>query len=430
MLVDSRTGIIRRVAPVAIPRQFPRSFVMISSVLSDTTRFSSWPSDSGGAGYAFADEQAATGAAIGEAVERYCGNLVPAGLLQATHLDLAAGIDAVDPESIALFAPDQYAAAGFPFAPLGRDLSMTWANGVDMVTGGPVLVPASLVWVSVPAASTPATNPIIQAGLATGPTRQAAEFSALCELVERDTMAMTWTGRAKLTQVEPPSHIARLASGPSDALTTRFYAFPGEFGLTLIGALVRDASTGYLSLGMGCHNRPQNAMVKALGEALQLQLFVGDYDDPEGPYMRAAAGDGSPLKPWRAARDYSAAYRADLRDVIDYGCHLQMYLDPVVQDSFERELTNATAGHVALADLPGEPNMTLADLVKRIADAGLRVISVDVTTDDVARSGLRVVRVVVPGLYSNSAAGMPFLGGTRLPERLSGLSPRLLPLPH
>jgi ribosomal protein S12 methylthiotransferase accessory factor len=413
---------------------------MISSVLSDTTRFSAWPSDSGGAGYAFDDERAATGAAIGEAVERYCGNLVPAGLPRAAYVGLAAaGIDAVDPESVALFAPEQYAATGFPFAPLSRDLAMTWADGVDLVSGSSVLVPASLVWVSLPAVGVPPTNPIIQAGLATGLSRQAAEWSALCELVERDTMAMTWTGRGKLTRVEPPAHIARLASGPTGALTTRFYAFPNEFGLTLIGALVRDASTGYLTLGMGCHNRPLKAMVKALGEALQLQLFVGDYDDPDGPYMRAAANDGSPLKCWRAARDYSAAYRADFRDVIDYGCHLQMYLDPVIQDSFEAELAESTAGHVALADLPGEPTMAspdpadnadLAALVGRIADAGLRVVSVDVTTDDVRRCGLHVVRVLVPGLYSNSAAGMPFLGGTRLPERLAGNSPRLLPLPH
>jgi ribosomal protein S12 methylthiotransferase accessory factor len=52
--------------------------------------------------------------------------------------------------------------------------------------------------------------------------------------------------------------------------------------------------------------------------------------------------------------------------------------------------------------------------LERLQAAGLRAVSVDLTSPDVASAGLRVVRVLVPGLYSNAPAAFPLLGGRRL----------------
>lgn len=432
-LADPRVGIIRTLDSVAVPPQFPRTFVMRRSVLADTSRFCRWPADASGAGYAFGDEQAATAAATGEAVERYCGNLVPPGLRHACYHELRAdGVDAVDPRSVALFSAEQYRTPGFPFIPMDRDLPMTWARGVDLATEGRVLVPANPVWVSLPGANLPHTNPIIQAGLAAGRSRAAAEASALTEIIERDTMTLAWHGRAGLREIRLPASLRGMMGGPLAALHTRCYAFANEFGLHVLGALVRDDTTGYLSLGMGVAADPLRAVRKAMAEALQLQLFIAGYDDPDGPYMRAARQPASPLQPWRPDRDYLAGRREDLRDVVDYNCHLQLYLDPAMQRRFEAELADTVTGTVALEDLPdlaaGGDNQ--GDVRKRITDAGHRIISVDVTTDDVRACGWHAVRVMVPGLYSNSAAGLPFLGGDRLTDSLAGRPRRDLPLPH
>jgi ribosomal protein S12 methylthiotransferase accessory factor len=304
--------------------------------------------------------------------------------------------------------------------------------------------------VAAPSADRPRTNPVIQAGLAAGASLEQAQCSAVCELVERDAMTMSWHGCAGIRRVEPPAWVARLARGPCRALHTRFFDFPNDFGLPVIGALMIDGTTDYMTMGMGCRPNPLRAMVKALGEALQLQLLVASYDDPNGPIMRLAAHPRSPLKPWRADRDYAAAYRSDLRDVVDYACHLQMFLDPVFQSQFEAELEGATIADVPItsvaagfgptsaAETPGPAPARahaseLRDLAQRLADAGHRLISVDVTTDDVRGAGLHVVRVIAPGLYSNSAAGLPFLGGTRLSEAIAEAPDgrrRALPLPH
>ncbi|MFD4791772.1 YcaO-like family protein [Streptomyces sp. NPDC058459] len=445
LLTDPRTGIVRRLSRRPVPDHFPQGFELVASPLCDTTRFCPWPADSAGAGHAFADPDAALGAALGEAAERYCGNLVPDRLVRASYTELRRrGLRAVDPDSLALYGPQQYADPAFPLTAFTRDLTVEWTEGTDLADGGAVLVPASLVWVSYVSADVeprgPRTNPVIQAGLAAGATYEDACLGALCEVVERDAMTIGWHGRAGLRVIRPPDWLDRFARGPHDRLTTRFLAFPSSFGPRVAGALVRDTVTGYLTLGVAARADEDAACLKAYGEALQLQLFTADYDDPTGPYMRAAADPRSPLKPWRAARDYGYgdAYRRDLRDVVDYGCHLQLYLDPRVQDAFERELqralqegTGGAEGAEAGRDTaPEAAAPTLDALVARVGAAGHRAVVVDVTTPDVRAAGPHVVRVVVPGLYSNTAAGLPFLGGTRLAAALAGEPRRVLPLPH
>ncbi|MBL7493702.1 YcaO-like family protein [Frankia sp. AgB1.9] len=442
LLVDGRTGIVRRLVARPVPPWFPPSFTLTHAWLCDPTRFGRWPADATGAGHGFAAPGRAVAAALGEAAERYCGNLVPPGLVTASHAKLVnAGIEALDPDTLALYSPDQYDRPGFPLLPMTADLVQRWAPGRDLSSGQPVLVPASLVWVSwnAPAArhDVPHTHPVIQAGLAAGADQTSAETGALLEVIERDAMTLSWSGGRGVHQVVTPQWLRDFCQGPRGALDVRLLAFDDEFAEPVLGALVTDAQTGYLTLGMGVHHDPIDATLKAYGEALQLQLFVADYDDPAGSYARLAASPASPLKPWRADRRYAQSYRGDLGDVVDYGCHLQLHLDPAVRATFHRELTAATVGETRLADLATRPAATprerLAALVDRLAAHGHRAVAVDVTTPDVRRAGLYVTRVVVPGLYSNSPAGLPFLGGQRLPAGRSRPRTAVLPtmpLPH
>ena len=436
----------------------PRTFALHTAVLSDTQAWSRWPSDSGGAGTTIAagtaaGRTAATAAAMGEAVERYCGNLVPPDLPRGSARHLRSrGHDVVDLSSIALFDRSQFEQPGFPFVPLHDDLELEWARGTDVLIGRPVLVPASLVWVSYvnasPGRAVPFTNPVIQAGLATGTSLPAAIESALMEVLERDTMAVCWHGRQPLRELVPPPALARTARGAHDTLSTRFLSFTGGSG-PVVGALVHDSTTGYLTLGAASRPHPLDAARKALAEACQLQMFVADYDDPHGPYMAAAQHPRSPLAAHRADRTYLGAYRVDLAAgdfsrVRDYGCHLQLFLDPRAQHAFSSELDEAMGSRapLPLTDVPvvdadsglgrAGPTERYLAVAARLSAAGHRTIAVDVTTDDVRPSGLRVVRVLVTGTYTNTAAGLPVLGGDRLRSALDGNLERrrALPLPH
>lgn len=437
-LVDPRTGIVRALEVADVPDRFPVGFALVHSRLADARRFGDWAVEASGAGYGFEGVAAAAAPAVGEAVERYCGNLVPPGLFVGSWHDAnRAGLEPVAPEDLCLHAADQYESPGFPFVPLTRDLRMPWAAGRRLDDGAPAALPAALVWGSLPlrgpARDAPPVSGVVQAGLAAGVTCDAAAAGALREVLERDAMVMSWQGRGGLVRLQVPPPLATLAQGPGGYLQTRFLQFAADLGVPVIGALVRDRTTGYLSLGTGCHPDPVRGAVKALGEALQLQLLLARYGDPASPIGAAGMSATSPLRPWRADRRYGLSYREDLSDVRDYGCHLQLHLDPQVQEAFEADLEGSWRGERDLGDLPCGPGTSREDLDHLLAvlgDHGMRAVAVDVTTPDVARLGLSAVRVAVPGCYGNSAAGLPLLGGGRLTERLAGRPPRVLPLPH
>ncbi|MDJ0409443.1 MULTISPECIES: YcaO-like family protein [Rhodococcus] len=446
-LVDPRFGVLTRLDPRSIPEHFPSSFALTHSRISDISRFSDWPADNSGAGYGFGSPDRVLGAAIGEGVERYCGNLVPDGLRRGSYLSLTAeGVDALDPATVCLYSAEQHAAPRFPASELTGSLDVEWIDGTDLSTGSSVWVPASLVWPSYFGSHTrpvgedrPLTNPIIQAGLAAGPSSEFACWGALCEILERDAMTLSWYGGRGVHEVSVPTWLRQFARGPQGRLDTRFYSFTTEFGIPVLGSLVHDRSTGFLTLGMGVGTDAVRAAEKAYAEALQLQLFVSEYDDPTSAYMQAAQSPTSPLKPWREDRAYGMSYRSDRRDLVDYVCHLQIHLDPEVQEQFRRELTAATLGSVDLSGLDtadaAPTTDRIAALVKVLNSAGHRVVEVDVTTADVRAAGLHVVRVVATGLYSSSPIGLPFLGGSRMPAAVAaaaaaGTTLPTTPLPH
>ncbi len=421
-LYDPRTGIVRALEPAAVPEHFPPSFSLVTARLADVAPFAPWPVDPAGAGYAYADPDAVLGAALGEAVERYCGNLVPPDLVRGTHEELAAaGTPALDPTTVALFSAQQHTDPAFPAVPMSRDLVLEWATGRDLSTGESVLVPAPLVWPSYltapgapPARSggwvRPLTNPVIQAGLAAGPTVAAAVDNGLREVVERDAMTLSWSGGAGVVELTPPDWLAAFSRGPRGALITRYLGLSSAFAVPVVAALVHDAVTDRLAMGIGVYGDPITAAVKAHAEALQLHLVLADYDDPRGAFAAAAAGGGSPLAPWRSDRAYGSAYRADRRDVVDYACHLQLHLDPAVRAAFTAELAALVREVRPLTAMPSKDVPTL----QLVRAAGMNALMVDVTTPDVRGLGVYVVRALVPGTYSNAPLGLPFLGGARL----------------
>lgn len=447
-LVGRRTGIVSRVEPYPVPEHLPPTLRLFTSVIADTTRFGPWRSDSSGMGAVLWDDAAAIAAALGEAVERYCGNLVPPGLTEASYRELLArGQRAVSPAQLALYAPAQYATPGFPFVPFTPDLPVRWVRGRDVLDHQPVWVPASLVWTSYFEAgrtrTEPRTNGTIYAGIAAGLSRQRAEWSALCELIERDAMTLTWTSGAAGHRLDPPDWLARLACGPTRALQTRFCSFPHEVGLPVVGALMLDQRDGYLTLGTACRPDPLDAMLKAVAEAAHIQVVMRELDDPTSAIAQLGDLAASPLKPWRRERDYLSVYRADWHDATDPGCHMQAYLDPRLADQLITEIESwpeqtrsqqpwgraVTGTGQGTSQPPGEP---FTDAARQLGRQGISVCSVDVTTDDVRSAGLHVVRLVAAGLYSNGPAAFPFLGGDRLQQRRKDIlrPPRLQPLPH
>lgn len=360
-------------------------------------------------------EQART-RAVGEAVERYCASQIPRDGLTYGRWDALppGGGEAVDPELFTLYRKEQLERPGFPFAGLRSGAEMHWAAGTD-ASGDPVRVPASLVWISpgphAACDSRPALLPLA-AGLAAGHGVADARRAALAEVVERHALATAWlTGAAfpELAVVAP-------VRVPGTAL--RWHTVPNRWAAPVV--LCR-AEAGDGTVAVGCALVPDaadpvaEAAAKSAAEALQslhtVQLVAGGIPEWERPQ--------GPLLPHRPDRRYAAAYAADLRDVTDLACHLQLLADPAEAARVRERLAAGAAR--------GEWRGERLDLDRALAGDGLRVLTVDVTTADVRALTLTVVRVLVPGLRSTTPAAFPQLadGIDPLPP-----DPDLSPVPH
>ncbi|MFD0899260.1 YcaO-like family protein [Actinomadura sediminis] len=458
-LVDPRTGVITQLVHVDPEPWWPRGLDVYATHVADVAALMPWPADRVSTGTAFGDPARARIGAIGEAVERYCGNFVPADLRRAAHAELvAAGENALDPADLALYSPAQYAEPGSPFTPFTRDLPVLWTRGVTLPSEEPVWVPASLVYVNYhqpPRLAEPVTNFVMLAGIAAGADDRMARTAALEEVIERDATVIWWANRlpAAPVHVDHPRLAPVLTPdpgrGPGWARATGAYgpcryrvvALPTVFDVAVLGVLLEDPEHELAVFGVAARPDPVAAAHKALAEAVTLRRYALGLLDPDGAIWASAREGIIPIesfRPYRADRRYADSYRADYRDVTDLACHSQIWLDPRMRPHLEP----ITGDHppVRLDELPSPAGDPHDVYLGRLAAAGLTAHAVDVTTSDVAAAGFRAARVVVPGAYSNAPAAFPFLGGARLrtdPVRL-GLSRvpiredevNLVPLPH
>ncbi|MFD4791152.1 YcaO-like family protein, partial [Streptomyces sp. NPDC058459] len=218
-LVDARTGLITRLERQRRRPGLPRMWVGYGASVARTDVFAPWLADRFGFGASAGDEERARRAAVGEAVERYCGNAVPGGLRTATYRELTRlGVRALDPETTALYSPAQYATPGFPFTPFTRELPVAWTPGRDLHDGAEVLVPASLVWLDYfhgPRAAEPATHSLVYSGIAAGENRAHAERFALEELLERDATTIWWSTGAEADAILDAATVTGRLGGPA-----------------------------------------------------------------------------------------------------------------------------------------------------------------------------------------------------------------------
>lgn len=437
LLIDHRTGIVTETQRYTNPDEWPRAFHLVTTSVADVGHDRPWRADQVSTGTAYGSLERATTSAIGEAVERYCGNFVPAGLLRASWSELAgAGVRAVDPRQLRLFSKEQYDEPGFPFVPFTQHLAVCWAQGRDLVTGRATLVPASMVYVNYlygPRANEPVTNFVAYAGLATGPDPRAAEIAALEEIIERDAVELWWDSGEPARRVALPDALWEEMTGCADpALEYVVLEVPGPWRVPVIAVVVRDPALDLVALGSAARPDPAAAVLKAAGEAVSLRSLAKGLLDPEGgPHTAVAAGvvDGSALKPWRADRSYLDDYAEDFRDVTDLLCQAQIHLDPRTRPWTDRLFTEGD--EVTLADV--ERRLAVADdpdiRWRHYRDECVRVggahpVAVDVTTPDIAAAGLAVVRVTAPGTYGNAPAGFQPRDPTRRTNR------NRVPLPH
>lgn len=438
VLLGERAGIIQRARVIAHHESVPRSLCTVQTHNANMGRVDpEWANDVICGGSAFGDPEAARASAIGESVERYCGNHMGQSELRWASYDelIARGEEAVDPDSLVLYSDSLYDAPGCPFVRFTRDLHVRWVKGNCVSHDRPVWLPVTIVFVNWLAAELehrhPLTNYMNFSGIAAGRTLEQALVSGIEELVERDATMVWWLNAHPLGAVEPTGELTALWDARSLQLGQRpsLIALDNEFGIPVIAGVLHNDRDGWLNIGFAARPDPVAAAAKAWTEALTLQEGSRDLAI-EDSLIRQAVDWGfasyAGLKDWRADRRYLDDYRPDFRDVSDLMCQQQIFLDPRAVEAV------APWSDVAVTrtfdELPRLPDRSLRTYRSRIEPRGFEIYYVDLTTPDVAAAGMHAARVVIPGMVANFPAAFPMLGRGRVQQTAVDLGWRARPL--
>ena len=416
--VSPLSGIVRELSPAMWAADEPRLHAFSCELASSarttgcaTTAYS---------GSAHLDRDRARAGAIGEALERYAATFVPDGLVVARAAEL--GGDAVSPDSYALFHERQFV-SGFPFARFTPRTKLSWVEGFALGDGRPALLPAQLVYLrplhhSEQPIGYPTSN-----GLACGPTLVEAILAGLLELVERDAMMIAWSNRLALPLLAwEEGDVGSIDASVFAPTGLRYSSIDasGLLGIPVGIGIVHGApgERAALALGAGCALRVEDAWRTSLAEAFSVLRWLRGllHEEPTRRVVRTEdvrtledhmVFFGRPERAGEIAFLEASRVRRDVGDVL-----------PVPNDT---------------------PREAVAEIVRRLARAGVSAYAADVTSPDVEELGLKVARVLAPELCALDVFGSaPYRGGVRRYRAAcdAGLSDRPLsyeelnPLPH
>ncbi len=254
-------------------------------------------------------------AALMEAMECFCAERPTLPLRLATAEELAdEGASPLDVRCL-------------PRCRAGRDPTaerLLWVEGRSLGSGRPVWVPRELVAADFIEPLAPGSG-VFQAttnGLGAGVTEEHAILHGLCEVIERDAVAL-WhaasQARQDATLVDPasvdgPRSSEMLAACAAAGVEVTIWEMTSDIGVPVFSALLADP-LGHIQpeLGAACRPDPDAALAAALAEAAQARLTTisGARDDmTEASFgraaMRARAASAAAWRDVAAVRRFAA----------------------------------------------------------------------------------------------------------------------------
>jgi ribosomal protein S12 methylthiotransferase accessory factor len=350
----------------------------------------------GGSGAALEESQARL-SALCEGIERFCLNANKADTIIESYRHLSRQFNALSPEECPLFHPDQYPAVGF--APFTPETVIAWTWGISLPDGEPILVPADFTYLRYP--DRPPEGQlmaVISTGAACGSSAADAVLRGIYEIVERDAIMLMWLNRHPCPRlvVNPQSDLGRFIERHlrSPALFHHLFWITNDLEIPACMAVLLEGEPGnrHLFAGLAANLNPEKAATKALLEAFEVRLRIFDLHEAKEPL--AAPGDITSI------HKHAVYYiQQDRTQLLDF-------------------LLN-TLETINLASIPdqatGDPQLDLQTCLEHCFRAGQRVLAADLTKEDIRPTGLRVVRVIMPGMQRlTTNHNKPFLGNPRL----------------
>ncbi|HET6858714.1 MAG TPA: YcaO-like family protein [Streptomyces sp.] len=340
-----------------------------------------------GAGGAL-DRETAAHLAAAESLERYSSCAwSPQDMIWATAAEL--GADAIPPWEWPGLSSTELADPRCGLVPTDRDMPLRWVEGWSFARGRKVYVPAVQVYLkcSPESAAERHVHPV-STGCATHSDPLAAIANGLLEVVERDSIALTWLQRLRLPRLEytpdelPAEFRAYVERASSESIRTLLFDATTDLGIPVVyGVQLADHDRDLAQLVVAtCDTDPAKAIAKLHREAASLRIALrshaGRHKGPDDPEDTVSVIGGALI-----------AGKPEQRGRFDF---------LLEGDRPVRSLADLARPATGAAELPW--------LLEKLSKAGCEVVVVDLTTDEARQAGATVVRVMVPQLMPLSFA--------------------------
>jgi len=390
-------GIVKAIQEIALRPGDP-DFVHMLATVADVGRFKA-PANLTAGGVA-TSRDAATAKAVGEAVERYCAeHYSPEDVIRGSFAEL--GSDAADPAQFAQFHDKQFGSADFPFVRLASTDVIGWTPAFSLSSGRSILVPALMAYIGHGLAlNEPRWETTDVSGYACANTIEEAILGGLLEVIERDSFMLFWyhwmfvpaLDLNTLTDPQARAVLERFGSAVSRVFVSNLTT---DLGVpTVIATLLGGPGQPSAVISLGSDLTLEGAVRKALLELAAnnqaLRWFVEDR-------MRR----GVPVVPTSVAtqEDHGLLY-TDPR--------MLTYLTPLLQP-YSRTSCQAQTSFNS-----GDTKVSIEHCLRILHQFGHQVFVRDLTVPAIEDIGLKVVKVMAPGLRPIDFAAIRHLGGQRL----------------
>ncbi|MBV9439705.1 MAG: YcaO-like family protein [Candidatus Eremiobacteraeota bacterium] len=331
----------------------------------------------GGSGTSL-DEDHASAVAVAEALERYCMVMfADRDVVVASANEL--GADATDWRAFPAPSDAELADPKCRLRRFDPDARIRWVRGWSLTHGRRTFVPLVMTHLYLTLAPAEHFWLPISTGVSAHTDLRRACVSAICEVIERDAIALTWLARLPLPRLEiegdgPDEAASEVAAARRRSAAYAFFDATTDLGIPTTLCIQSVAGHSRLSQLVSCatHFSPGAALSKAVREAACVSTL---FEEPAE--VPADVADFTHLM-----HGSTFMARAEQRHHFDFLLNAQRSVPLAHQP----------------ADLPTEPGAQLDHLRDLFRRKNMDVVLVDLTVDEVRSYGLSVVRAVIPAL--------------------------------
>lgn len=328
--------------------------------------------------------QKARAAAVGEAIERYCLGMPP--FLDETMSEIQDKPDAgCSLKELHWFLPQQYQDPDFPLEKPKPDWQFRWSAGHSLCHSKTVAIPSSLIYLPYyPLTSERLTTFQTSVGTSCAYNFETAASRAVLELVERDSLTICWESRVAFPPICQDD--IKLAIGDVyDELPVSLKAFDlsTDVEIPVVLALaMADHGGPAVAIGTAADLCAENALSRALTEAITSWHSAS--------YLKSSLNTSNS----KLIKKMSTGAHIPLHSLYYSSKESAKYFNYLLNSELNTKPISECGISAKSVDDKTNPSKELNECRKRLFAAGCEAVLFDLTQQDVAQTGLHVVRAV------------------------------------